>query len=123
VKLVKQLAFVLGCGFASHASAGVVTDALIVEILSSEYDVYFVTVDKPVSNAAACATQTAQIKRFAIKVSSPGGRVQIATLLSAQAQQRKITIVGRGEFPQNYSAADLCNAWGDTETLNYVILK
>ena len=58
------------------------------------------------SGAPACATIP---NRFAIEGSTSTGKVQVAGLLSAVARGKNIYVLGLG----------VCNAWSDTETVNY----
>jgi hypothetical protein len=55
-----------------------------------------------ISGRPACATSN----QFAIDSNSTTGRVMIATVLSAQAQGRLVTVNGSGA----------CEVWGDRET-------
>lgn len=51
--------------------------------------------------------------RWAFDGATPAGQAKLSALLSAYALKKPITIVG----------LDVCNAWPDTETVNYFIIE
>jgi hypothetical protein len=95
----------------------------VVSLLADESDSYFVYLDQPVVNPAACGTQTASTNRFVVQPSTPGGQAQIATVLEAMALGRPLWVVGRGDFPASYPASAQCNIWPDTESVNYIQMQ
>jgi hypothetical protein len=50
--------------------------------------------------------------RWVINSTYPGGNSQISVLLTAQAQGKKIRVVGTNG----------CDIWGDTETVGYIVV-
>lgn len=60
------------------------------------------------SNAPACATESI---RFAVNGTTPGGKLQVAGLLTAYTSGKAVAIYGTGT----------CTAWGDTETIDFFL--
>ncbi|AJP70586.1 hypothetical protein TS85_00185 [Sphingomonas hengshuiensis] len=60
----------------------------------------------------SCATG-ATATRWAINATTDGGKLQASMLLSAYALNKKIVVLGTGT----------CSAWGDTETVDYIIIE
>jgi hypothetical protein len=59
------------------------------------------------ANPPACGA--GQANRFAFDATTPGGKIQLAGLLTAFATGKQVVIVG----------SDTCGVWSDTETVNY----
>jgi hypothetical protein len=58
------------------------------------------------ADTPACATQPT---RFAFNATTPGGKVQLAGLLTAYAAGKRVNIIGTGN----------CTLFADSETLSY----
>lgn len=111
------LVAVLSALSTTQVIAGEVINAKINLITATtEGEGWLVTVDKPVTNAAPCATVTQTSGVFVVPTNTSSGRAMIASLLVAHATQQTVTIYGRG----NVSDVPPCNVWPNTETLAYV---
>ncbi|WAC74965.1 hypothetical protein OU995_09835 [Roseateles sp. SL47] len=58
------------------------------------------------NGAPACATEGS---RFALDVTTPGGKAQLAGILTAYAMGKPVNVYG----------TSACNLWGDTETVDF----
>jgi hypothetical protein len=115
------------CG---QASATHVINANITKLRLSEYNAFFVYVDQSPTVPAGTITPacvTPQVfpagsnALYVIDISTPGGRAMMQQLQLAKATNKKVTIVGRGNFPTSFTAAgSMCNVWGGIETVNYM---
>lgn len=61
------------------------------------------------SSRPTCAT----LDRWVIGVSTAGGQMAAAALLTAHSQRKRIYVYGKGA----------CDVWGDTETVQYFFLE
>lgn len=101
-----------------------VTTGKIQAIGPNEYDVFFIYMNAPPSGTVpACAVTGAANNRYAIRPSAPGGRAMIAALLLAFANDKTITVFGRGSYPTAYTGSQFCDVVADTETLNYLHIE
>jgi len=114
---VRSITLFLGLAIQQFANAGTVSQATITNVIAQEANAVMVFTNVPVTHPAACGAAN---PRFAIDPSTPGGKAILATVFFAQAMGRKVDIVGRGEFPQNFT--NFCNVWPDTESINYIDL-
>lgn len=57
----------------------------------------------------ACSTT----QRWAINTGNTSGHVLLAVVLEADALQKSLTVMGTG----------VCDVWGDSDTVSYVILN
>ena len=71
---------------------------------------YFVYPSSPITNGAACATDTS---RFVLDPSTPKGQAMIATALTAWAIGATVFIVGTGD----------CSIANNVESLRYMIAE
>lgn len=108
--------------FTQPVSAGVLDWPKINQILAFEDDVWMVMFDKAIVNPTPCGVPNPN--RFAVQASTPGGKAMIASLLMAfQAGKPIRWVQGRGEYPQQYPGTAACHAWGDTESIKYVVIE
>jgi hypothetical protein len=104
------------------AFAGYVAQATVLKVRATEYNAYFVFVDKNIVDRAPCYTSSPQ-NAFVLDASTAGGRVLANTILAAQVTKAKVTIAGRGQWPIQYPGPQASNVWGGIETVNYVDLE
>lgn len=79
----------------------------VIQIIAHSQDVVFFTLDGQHTNPPACSAGP-----WSLSLSSNSGRAQYALLLSAVAQDKKVTVHGMGN----------CSAWGDRETADYILI-
>ena len=104
------------------ASAGYVIQATVVKLRPTEYNAYFVFVDKPIVDRAPCDTSSPQ-NAFVLDVSTPGGKAMVNALFTAQVTKAKVTISGRGSYPTIYPGNQQCHIWGGIESMNHVDIE
>lgn len=101
------LSLILGSMLAGGASAGWSAGPVKVKninFMTQGYVIfYFEGARGPVP---ACATER---YRFALNVSTPGGRAQLAGLLTAYTTGKSINVYGTGD----------CSYWADTESVDF----
>ncbi len=106
---------VLFCPDLSHA--GSCMYGKIAKVISGHQDGYVVQLaaDRVVCNSAIpkCATSTSTTNRYYIKISQPGGRALVATMLTAKAMGSIVSIVGTGA----------CEFYPDTESIAYTVVE
>lgn len=73
--------------------------------------VFMFVLDGVRSDAPECSVANGG-KAWAMSLENESGRAMYSLILSAQAQGRKIEVIGRGH----------CNVWGDREEPRYVIM-
>jgi hypothetical protein len=102
---------------AAPAWAGQVTGASIIKVVAVAYDAYFVFVDLPIVNSAACAKPPSGSgeaeRRFIVSNSTAPGKAQISTILTALALNKKVDIVGLGSV----NSPSPCNVQATDETV------
>lgn len=86
-----------------------VVGAHVVQVVA-DYGGFFVYLDQPV-NGSSCG-QTSTTRRYVIDETTAVGKMQIATILSAQARGASISVTGMGS----------CPLWPDTESVQYVVV-
>ncbi len=72
--------------------------------------VLFFTGNSSRSAPPACHTMTG---RWAFDASTPAGQAKLSALMTAYAMKKKVKVLG----------LSTCNVWGDTETMNYIVLE
>ena len=106
--LVLTIAFI--ASMPPSAFAGSVSGAKIISVLAAEADAFFITVNLPNVGSPGCAVVPG---RWVVRTSTASGKAMIATALSAMALNQTVYIYGKG----------VCEVWGDTETINYLIVS
>ena len=106
MRLFILLTFFLMCfpliSVAGSAAPGPLSD---VYVMSNGKAIIYTTGSR--SSPPACATQ---VPRFAIDATTPTGKAQLATLLTAFASGKTVEFSGTGT----------CGNWGDTESVDYL---
>ena len=108
--------FILILLFASTSSMAGTASGKVTKILShtdggNGHGVFLFTIDGQRDNAPACSISDEK-KTWALSLEKESGRAIYSLLLSAQAQGKSISVVGRGN----------CNSWGDSEEPRYVTI-
>lgn len=105
--MVKRLLFLIGLGLATPSWAGATGPGNVGSVLSFTGGQFLFTVTGTSGGRPACATQA---NRWAIDVTTAAGQALMASVLSAFALGKTITVTGQ----------NTCAVWPDTETVNYV---
>lgn len=103
----KLVALILGSTLAGSACAGWSAGPVKVKninFMTQGYVIFFIEGER--GPTPTCAVER---MRFALNVSSPGGRAQLAGLLTAYSVGKPINVYGTGT----------CSYWGDTESVDF----
>jgi hypothetical protein len=107
------------------ASAGYVISTTITRVRASEFGVYYVYVQAPITRvgteattscSSAASANTTNI--FALDPTTSGGKAMLNTVLVAKASGALVTVVGRASQGTGFSGALACNLSPGSTTTN-----
>lgn len=108
--LLRKLLVVLGIALTSSAYAGEQFGKVSGLIVRSNDGLHYFWLEGTSHNKPACATNTYWM---IADENSTAGKAQLSIILSAQAQQKPIKVVGTGT----------CSRWRDGEDVNYIQIQ
>ncbi len=103
----KALAFVIFIFTSENILAGN-SMGLVTDVLAGADSPFFFSAGSHQSKPS-CSTQG---DHWAIDTATPGGKAMQATILTAYALKKKISISGKG----------VCDIWGDRESVGYLVI-
>jgi hypothetical protein len=104
IRVLRILSFLAAAVFSSGAIAGSADEGVVIQVFSVYNGRLLFSHSGTTHNRPACATSG-----WAIDGTTPAGQMMVASLLTAIAQGRRISIIGTGA----------CDLWGDSETVYY----
>lgn len=85
-----------------------------IQIIDAGSGALFVLLDTAIAGTPpSCANPSSGFKRFVVSPTTANGQVIVSGLLAVHGEGRKVQIGGKG----------VCDVWGDTETISYILTE